>query len=459
MAMPARKVWGMTRLSFQSGAALHFLYRCAPSICAALLFLGFVLLWQNDRALYMALLHPYIWTDPTNPPFTDLSAVLLASDCWRQGVDVLQPNACMGGGMFNYSPLLLRLGLLGLGQGILLPGGVALSLAAIAACALLPPPLSRRELALRCLLLCSGAAAHAFECGNIDLAMFILVVSGLGLQRRYFIARLAGYGLFLLGGTLKFYPAVLLLLLLRESRRRVFCLGAGLALAAVLLLWHDWQALSGIFSTLPLGLPFRGSFGAINLPFGVILLGFMSRPSVLPGGAVFEAALHHPQLAALVVISSRFLFLCALLAGLKLAARHTVALAALDDGRRVFLAAGAVLLAFCFFTAPNYEYRGLFLLLTVPGLYAMGTPAARLMLALMPLLLWERVLWEVCGSIGTLLPGGLSAALGILLWLLREAAWWFIIIEFTAIAIAYARLATASLHRYGNIISAAPVEG
>lgn len=424
-------------------------YRFAPSVCAALVFLGFVLLWTFDRGLYLALLRPYIWTDPTNPPFTDLGAVLKAGACWHQGADVFQANACMDGGMFNYSPVLLRIGLLGVGLGAQLPGGVALSLAAIAACALLPPALTRGELALRCALLCSGAAAHAFECGNIDLAMFVLVAAGVALQRLHFAARLAGHALFLLGGALKFYPAILLALLLRETRRRLICIAAVLALSAAVLLWGHWQQLSGILGTLPLGLPFRGSFGAINLPFGVILLACMSRPSVLPDGTVFETALHHSYLAAAVVIASKILVLAGLMAGMKRAPRYTAGLAALDDGRRVFLVAGAVLLAFCFFSAPNYEYRGLFLLLTLPGLHAMALAAGRrsalwLVLALMPLLLWERVLWEIFGGIGALLPGhALAAALGIALWLLREAGWWFIIIQLTAIAIAFLRV---SLH-------------
>jgi hypothetical protein len=430
-----------------------WLYRIAPSLFAACLFLGFAVLRQLDPVFYVAVMHHYIWTLATDMPFGDLGAVLQASACWHQGADVFQPNVCMGGGMFNYSPFLLRIGLLGLGPQALLPSGVVLSLAFIAACALLPPARTSGELVLRCALLCSCAAAHGVECGNIDLAMFVLVVIGLALQQAKFAGRLLGYAVFLLGGALKFYPAVLLALLLRENRQRVAGIVIALACGAAVVLWRDWQALSGLFANLPLGLPFRGSFGAVNLPFGLAMLGFMTRPSVLPDSTQFYMALHHPHLATYVVLGSKLLVAAGLIAGMQLAPRYTAGLQALDHGRRAFLVAGALLLAFCFYIAPNYEYRGVFLLLAVPGLYSMaraegrsGGCCAGLMLTLMPLLLWERVLWEAGRRIGEMLPGhALAAGIGIGLWVLREYAWWFIMVRFTAIAIAYMRGALHSL--------------
>src|SRR6516165_6299765 len=204
-----------------------WLYRLGPSAVAAFWFLGFALLWWFDRPLYAAVMGQYIWNNAetwaasANFPFFDLGAVLQAAACWRQGVDVFAPNACMQGGIFNYTPLLLRIGLLGIGPGAQLTGGVLLGLLFIAASAFLPPVRKCGEFLLRSAVLCSCAVVHGLVAANIDLAVFVLVVAGVALQRAGFAGRVLGYSLFLFGGALKFYPAVLLALTLRENRLRL----------------------------------------------------------------------------------------------------------------------------------------------------------------------------------------------------------------------------------------------
>lgn len=423
--------------------------RCGPSLVAAAVFLVFALLWLDDRGLYLAVLRQYIWTAPGNIPFGDLSAVLHAGECWRHGVNVLVNNACMHGGMFNYSPVLLRINLLGVGPEAVLTGGVVMSLLFIAASALLPPVRTRLEFLLRCIVLCSCATAHGFEIGNIDLAMFTIAAVGLALQCGPFAGRLVGYGLFLFGGALKFYPAVLLVLIVRERGVRLLCLGAVLALGAGLVLWRYGHEMQGIFGGLPIGPPFRVSFGALNLPFGLLLFLFMPWPTVAPDTPMLHVALHHAGMPLYVILGARCLTVAALIAGLRLVPRYTQPLAVLDEARRIFLMGGAVLIAFCFYTAPNFEYRGIFLLLCLPGLYSLAMArhrSARLILVMIPLLMCERVMWTVFSGIGTLLPGhALAAWLGIALWLLREVCWWFIAVSFTAIGFAYLRMGLQAL--------------
>lgn len=437
-----------------------WLPRIAPSLFAALVFLVFAALWRFDFSLYLAVMGRYIWTAPTPIPFDDFNAVLQAGACWAQGADVYLPNGCMHGGSFNYSPALLRIGLLFDGQGTGLAAGTLLSLIFIASCAWLPPARTGRELVLRCAVICSSAAAHGMECGNIDLAMFSLAAAGVALQSAGFAGRLAGYAIFLLGGALKFYPAVLLVFLLRESRWRLAGIGLILAAGAAMVLWRDGGELRTILDSLPLGLPFRGSFGAINLPFGLVLLAFMPKPSVLPDGATFHLALHHPGLPVLVIVGSKILTIAGLIAGLRLVPDYAAGLAALDARRQSFLVAGATLIAFCFYVAPNYEYRGVFLLFTLPGLYTMAAAPGRragpwlwLMLALIPLLLWERALWQIFEWMGSLLPGRrLADCLGIVLWLLRECGWWFIAVNLTAISFAYLRAAMQNLRSGSGVL-------
>lgn len=68
------------------------------------------------------------------------------------------------------------------------------------------------------------------------------------------------------------------------------------------------------------------------------------------------------------------------------------------------------------------------------------------MLALMPLLLWERIVWEAGRRIGEMLPGHVFASTsGIVFWVLREYAWWFVVVRFTVIVLIYARTSLQTL--------------
>src|ERR1700733_6215784 len=61
-------------------------------------------------------------------PFADLHDILQAGACWRAGVDVYRPSACLHG-VFNYSPFLLRAAYLPIGPRDTALGGVLLCLA------------------------------------------------------------------------------------------------------------------------------------------------------------------------------------------------------------------------------------------------------------------------------------------------------------------------------------------
>jgi hypothetical protein len=124
-------------------------------------------------------------------PFVDLRAILQGGACWRAGVNVYTPSACLDGGVFNYSPLLLRAALLPIGPWDTLAGGVLFCLAYMAALARLPPPAGHREFWLRLAASFSPAAYYALEQGNLDVAIFAAVVAVLGLPGRYGVFALA----------------------------------------------------------------------------------------------------------------------------------------------------------------------------------------------------------------------------------------------------------------------------
>jgi hypothetical protein len=91
------------------------------------------------------------------------------------------------------------------------------------------------------------------------------------------------------------------------------------------------------------------------------------------------------------------------------------------------------------------EYRAIFLLLTLPGLCRLGTGGRRRALPWVVLaLLWEAVPRALIGGLAqAYLPG--AEMLGF--WLLRQALWWWLMVEFAALTLAFVK---RELTRLGN---------
>ncbi|MDD2705018.1 MAG: hypothetical protein PHU07_06780 [Acidocella sp.] len=338
-------------------------------------------------------------------PFVDLRAILQGGACWRAGVNVYTPSACLDGGVFNYSPLLLRAALLPIGPWDTLAGGVLFCLAYMAALARLPPPAGHREFWLRLAASFSPAAYYALEQGNLDVAIFAAVVAVLGLPGRY--------GVFALAAAAKFYPVALFILALREKRHVVLALGvAGLAALAlaVALYGHD---LFRAVAIIPSGTPFRASFGRIDLPRGLAMLHLLRYPDAMGWGLALGGGM----------------------VAWKLRRGWEQALARLDTMRAEALVAGAAVTLFCFLAAQNVEYRAIFLLLTLPGLCRITGAKRWLALPWVVLaLLWEAVPRAMIGGLWqAYLPGPEMFAF----WLLRQALWWWLAVEFAALVLGF----------------------
>lgn len=341
-------------------------------------------------------------------PFVDLRAILQGGACWRQGVDVYRPSACLGGGTFNYSPLLLRAALLPLGPRDALAGGLLFCCAYAGALCLLPCPAGWNEFWPRAAAALSPAAYYALEQGNLDTLIFAatVLVLRLGWRRRGW-----GYAVFALGAGAKFYPAALFALGLRESRRVFLRLAvAGMVLSALALLLYG-PGLAAAVTTIPSGTPFRASFGRIDLTRGLAML------HLLPHGTV-QLCSWALALAALALAFWRRPAWARRLAG------FTV-----DEAG--FLVAGAMVTCFCFMAAQNIEYRAIFLLLTLPGLCRAAPWLAWVVVAL----LWEAVPRAVLSGLA---QPYLPHPPGLCFWLLREALWWVLVVECLAIAMAFA---------------------
>jgi hypothetical protein len=384
-------------------------------------------------ALHALWLPGYLWLttlsdgQPKRHPFVDLHDILLAGQCWRQGVNVYAPSACLGGGVFNYAPALLRLAWLPIGTTDTLVGGLLFCAAYLLALRLLPVSQGRFwPLAAGCF---STSAFYALEQGNLDVLVFGLCLVGVWAQHGRLPARLAGYGLFTACAAAKFYPAALLVLALRERRAVLLALGgAGLVVGLVLAvpLWHGMAAALG---SIPSGTPFRATFGRIDLARGMVMLGWLPG---LPGlGRAGTASLASWLMAA---------------AALGLAVRGragwAAALARLPDGERLLLVAAGAVYGVCFLAAQNVEYREVFLLPALPGLLRLGRTG---LVAGILLLLWEAAGRDLVGGITpySYHPGAGLAAF----WAVRELASWWVFTALAGLSWAFAARETGRLRR------------
>jgi hypothetical protein len=360
-------------------------------------------------------------------------------------VDVYRNNACMGG-EYNYSPLLLRVLAWLPGTSLTVPGGLGLDLLFIAATLLLPAARGPAETWFRIICFCAAITLHLLEPANLDTLNFAAVMAGVWLLARPGLARVAGYALFLLIAALKYYPAVLLGLALRERLARLALLGALLLLAVLLFLLRYGHGTAVSLRILPAGLPFYNLFGAINVPFGLALLRFLPVRTMTPSSAQFLAAVSQPYVGAYVALASWGLIGAGLFTGVRLAGRYRAKLAALSELERLCLVAGGLVICFCFYATQNLDYRACFLLLTLPGLWRIGD---RVLLGGVLFLLWEAVGRHLAQQTGYYAEA--------LFWALREYVWWFVVVRLTAVVAGWMgetlRLRLGELRGFARVVA------
>jgi hypothetical protein len=140
------------------------------------------------------------------------------------------------------------------------------------------------------------------------------------------------------------------------------------------------------------------------------------------------------------------------------------ALRRLDEPRRTALLAGALLLVGCFFAGQNIGYRGVFLFLVMPGLYALGrdalggpmATAARSVSFAIPLLMWSEAirLWVHLAINRHYPPFAYASVIdqpcNLLAWLAREAGWWLLIAVLAAVILGFLADAAVSATSAGR---------
>jgi hypothetical protein len=350
--------------------------------------------------------------EPFQFPFLDISGWLVAWECARQGIDVVSFKPCdMLFRGYGSSPLWLAAAGVPLGIANTTAVGRALDIVFIASLSLLPP--SRRLIGLLLMLAAtfSTMVVFALERANADIILFMLALAVGFLAERGPAARMVGYAFALLAALLKYYPILLLVVLFRE-RLAVFVAVAMAVAGSLAGFWaaYNVEIMRG-WANIPVGPYNTDLFAAKNLPF---LIGMMVEEPIpsrfgAAVGWVVTAGLYVSLIGAALAICRR----------LSRFAELRAAIAELPGPERMFLVIGSAVIAGCFFAGQSIGYRGIFLLLVMPGLLTLSRSAVRELRTLclgsaivIVLLMWGECLRQALG-------GGFG------FWLLRELGWWW----------------------------------
>lgn len=407
--------------------------RIAPTVAGLVAFAIVAgLLLSGAHAAYNHLL-TFWGFEPFRYPFVDLEAPFAAWECSRKGVDVIISDPCdvLGRG-YTYSPFWMTIDWIPLTKPDSLWAGLVLGSAFLISLSGLPPALSVTENGIRVAAVLSTMTAFAIERENPDLLIFLLVIGALPLLRRSAIAKAFGYSLIFLAGAIKYYPFVLLGLVARERLRLGIAIAvASLAALAAFYSIYASQIHEGL-PYIPRGIPFGDMFGAKNLPLGMLMV-FRSI-DVLPMSPISAVMITMALVLTLITWAiTRLTRTCDI----------SAALCRIDEARRLTLLAGALLLSGCFFAGQNVAYRGIFLLLVIPGLSALArdrkagaiASASRLTVIAIPIFMWAEGIrvWIHLAIMGSYPPIGFRTILtlqqpwDLLIWFVREVGWWTLI--------------------------------
>src|ERR1700693_2694330 len=330
------------------------IYRLAVPGAVLLVFAGFAALWIGGwHWLYFGVLRLFD-ADTFDFPFLDTHALLSAAECQRQGINVYIENPCdVLGRVHAYSPLWLSVIPDFLSTADTNKVGLFLDLAFIASLGIVFRPRSWRDVMVFAVAALSPITLFALERANNDILIFVLVVAAALFWSSSERSRLASYGLCLLAGLLKYYPMVLLILIVRERFWRAAALAVAAGVIILLMLAEHRGEVAMALANIPAGTYFTDSFSARDLPYGII--------EMVAGG---DARSYKPVSVSLLLLLSG--------AAIARACRVARLLQTSPIDWTVWemriLSIASMLLAACFFTAQNMSYRRIFLLLALSGL-------------------------------------------------------------------------------------------
>jgi hypothetical protein len=398
-----------------------------PATDGRLLFIAAVTAYFGVVAIGRVVWRIDIWPVlgvPSGPSiFFDARNLTAAWECDRLGYDPLHQNPCdpWGRPLMYLRPWLL-FAPLGLNQSHTFALGVTLIVAVFGSFVLLVRRVPLGTGIILALAACSPAVMFALERANMDIALFTLVTLAVLIWRAFPIhARVASPILVLLAATAKLYPVFALPSFVLTRNRRAS--RAAVACLAVFTIYcaYSYRDIVHVAEIATQGQEF--SYGARILPahlYHQLGADRWAGPAVVKQVA---AALPLAGIAALIIVRIRR----------RLAAEPqpddlndaTASLVALHVGALVYLGT--------FVTANNFDYRLVFLLLTLPQLMAwarerthrFSSLAAMNILAILLLLwvgalsrrlnLWDELAsWAVAGLFIGLLTATMPRAKAIL---------------------------------------------
>jgi hypothetical protein len=405
-----------------------WLLRAAVPCAALSAFGGMALLWVSGfHGVYFGVLR-FLQVTPFRFPLLDTQFVLAAAQCSRHGFNVYVSNPCdVLGRLYDYSPLWLAAAPHWLGTADTFWVGALLDLAFLSSLGLVMRPRSGTEVAIFALAVFSQTTVFTLERANADLMIFLLILYANAIDGEAPARRASSYFLYLTAGLLKYYPLVLLVLLVRNSRRVALLYGGAMFSALLAFAFHYRNQIAASLANVPkaschatvFNPSYLGNtFSAKDLPFGI------------------ACGVGKTQLMSSVIAAVLFLVLLAVTGTAMWQNLRSFEAAEIDWAGNAMqrLALGSILITACFFAGTNIVYRDIVFLFVIPGLVRLrlSTKSALLrrrcswLIAVVLLLMWDLFLREKLGG-----------AFAQMVWVVREVLWWWLIAALAAIAVSY----------------------
>lgn len=302
---------------------------------------------------------------PSNPRwFDDLRSVTSAWECTRRGIAVLPINPCDPARRpANYPRLWLVPSSLGLGQGStftlgLIVAGVFL----VAAIAVIPTGEDLGAGVVYAFALCSPAAMLGVERGNVDLTLFALLVLAVLVASRRRAAVGVGAALVLLASLLKLFPFFGAAFFARRPTRERLLALAAVATGFLIYVAVTWRQLRAVVHAVPEGDRFSYGIRRVSEWTSAVARDHVS--------STFQSYRAWDVVLAVLAVAIGFL------GSRPLSGRIGPAAGASDEDRGLDLFwAGASVYCGSYVVGLNFDYRLVFLLMTVPQLTVWARPA------------------------------------------------------------------------------------
>lgn len=307
--------------------------------------------------LAMDVLGVWMWVGVPHvtPTLADWYGTLSASDCHAQGIDVYVTNPCdLYGRIHVYGHPWLYLSWFGLTRETHFISGMAIIVIPfIVAAAFTLDPKTPREFLLALVILLSPASMLGIERANIDLFVFVLGVVTSALVATRMRANVGtAIGLHILSGLLKYYPFTggANLWWGVRSRIGVICVSVIYAVGSAIAIASMWWQIERVTPTMTDSPPGGPSFGAD------LLFLLLNQQTALP--------IHFDSVTLATIVALTLTSIIGCLLTFRLEFRSSTI------WQRSAFSCGAALLIGCYFAISNYDYRLVFVIMTVPLILA-----------------------------------------------------------------------------------------